>query len=96
MIDQPRSEPRRSPLERFFGGSPINVILKLAFISFLVGLSMTMFGVNVLDLVHAVAELVRHSFRDGLSMFRDIGLYIATGAAVVVPIWLIIRLSKSR
>jgi len=96
MTDQPRSEPRRSPLERFFGGHPINVLLKLAFISFLVGLSMTMFGINALDLVDGAVDLIRHSFRDGLGMFRDIGIYIATGAAVVVPIWLLLRLSKRR
>ena len=30
MTDQPQTETRRSPIERFFGGHPINVILKLA------------------------------------------------------------------
>ena len=44
MSDQPETQPRRSPLERFFGGHPLNVLLKLAFISLLVGLTMAFFG----------------------------------------------------
>ncbi|WEK03318.1 MAG: DUF6460 domain-containing protein [Candidatus Devosia phytovorans] len=96
MTDQPRSEPRRSPLERFFGGHPLSVILKLAVISLLVGIVMRMFGFDALDLVHGAVEMICHSFRDGLGAFRDIGIYIATGAAIVVPIWLILRLSKRR
>lgn len=96
MTDQPETRPRRSPLERFFGGHPINVLLKLALISLLVGVFMRMFGFDALDLVHGAIEMIRHSFRDGLSLFRDIGIYIGTGAAIVVPIWLILRLTRSR
>ena len=96
MSDEPRTEMRRSPLERFFGGHPINVILKLAFISMLVGLTMAFFGVNPQGLIRGAIDLVRETFRDGAGMFRSIGGYIPTGAAIVVPVWLLIRLSKAR
>lgn len=96
MTDQSQTETRRSPLQRFFGGHPINVLLKLAFISLLVGFAMSVFGVNVQGVVRGAIELVRDSLRDGAGLFRNIGGYILTGAALVVPIWLLIRLSKSR
>ena len=96
MTDEPRTETRRSPLERFFGGHPINVILKLAFISLLVGVTMAFFGVNAQGLIRGVVDLAREALRDGTGLFRDIGGYILTGAALVVPIWLLIRLTRAR
>lgn len=96
MTDEPRTETRRSPLERFFGGHPVNVILKLAFISLLVGLSMSFFGVNAQSLIQSAIAVLRDALRDGSGLFRNIGGYILTGAALVVPIWLLIRLGKAR
>ena len=96
MTDQPQTGTRRSPAERFFGGHPINVILKLAFVSLLVGFAMSVFGVNVQGVVRGAVELIRETLRDGAGLFRSMGGYIATGAALVVPVWLLIRLSRGR
>jgi hypothetical protein len=96
MSDQPQTETRRSPVERFFGGHPVNVLIKLAFVSLLVGFSMSVFGVNVEGVVRGAIDLVREALRDGAGLFRNIGGYILTGAAIVVPVWLVLRLSKSR
>ena len=96
MTDQPQTETRRSGIERFFGGHPINVIIKLAFISLLVGFAMSVFGVNVQGVIRGALELFREALRDGFGMFRNIWGYILTGAMLVVPIWLVIRLSKGR
>ncbi|QDZ13088.1 DUF6460 domain-containing protein [Devosia ginsengisoli] len=94
MADQHQTETRRSGIERFFGGHPINVIIKLAFISLLVGVFMSVFGLDVQGLVRGTVILFREALRDGFGVFRDIGGYILTGAALVVPIWLLIRVSK--
>lgn len=96
MSDQPQTETPRSPLERFFGGSPLNVVLKLAFISLLVGFAMSVFGVDVQGVVLGAVNLVRETLRDGAGVFRNLGGYIVTGAALVVPIWLLMRLGKRR
>jgi len=96
MTDQPQTETRRSPAERFFGGHPVSVILRLALISLLVGFVMSVFGVNVQGLVRGAIDLFREALRDGFGIFRNIWGYIATGALLVVPIWLIIRFSKAR
>ena len=94
MTDQPQTGTRRSGIERFFGGHPINVILKLAALSLLVGFVMSVFGVNVQGVVRGALTLLCETLRDGVGLFRNIGGYILTGAALVVPIWLLIRLSK--
>ena len=94
MIDQPPAEPRRSALERFFGGHPVNVVIKLALLSLVVGFLMAVFGVDVQQIVHGTVQLFRDALRDGAGVFRSLGGYILTGAALVVPIWLLIRLTR--
>jgi len=96
MSQDAPTERRRSTLERFFGGHPLNVIVKLAFISLLVGMTMSFFGLDVQSVVRGAIELVHDTLRDGMGIFRDLGGFILTGAALVVPIWLLMRLARSR
>nr|WP_295883866.1 DUF6460 domain-containing protein [uncultured Devosia sp.] len=96
MTDQPQTETRRSPLERFLGGHPLSVLLKLVFISLLVGFVMSVFGLNVQGVIRGAIDVLRETLRDGAGLFRNLGGYVITGAALVVPIWLLIRLSKGR
>ncbi len=86
----------RSGLERLFGGPPGAVVVKLVLISLFVGFVMSVFGFNAGDLVRGVVEVVRDTIRDGAGMFRQLGGYILAGAAVVVPVWLLLRLARSR
>jgi uncharacterized oligopeptide transporter (OPT) family protein len=92
----PTETPRRSGLERFLGGSPGGVVVRLLILSLVVGFLMSVFGVRPQDVIDGAIELVHAAFRDGFGIFRDIGAYIVTGAILVVPIWFLIRLSKSR
>jgi hypothetical protein len=95
MTEDYRTEPR-SPLVRFIGGSPVAVLVKLALMSLFVGFVMTVFGFDAADLVRGAPDTVRDFLRDGSGMLRQMGVYIATGAAVVVPIWLLLRLTRAR
>ncbi len=92
----PTETPRRSGLERFLGGSPGGVVVRLLILSLIVGFLMSVFGVRPQDVIDGAIELVHAALRDGFGIFRDIGAYIVTGAVLVVPIWFLIRLSKSR
>ena len=96
MTDQSPSEAERSAIERFFGGSPGGVIVRLLLLSLVVGFAMSVFGFDVRDVVHGAISLVRETLRDGFGVFRNLGFYILTGAALVVPVWLLIRLTKGR
>jgi uncharacterized oligopeptide transporter (OPT) family protein len=86
----------RSGLERFIGGTPMGVVIRLALLSLVVGFFMTIFGFSPTDLIDAFINFLHSTFRDGFGLFRDIGAYILTGAAIVVPVWLIIRVVKAR
>jgi len=95
MTEDYRPEPR-SPLTRFIGGSPVSVIIKLVLISLLVGFVMSVFGFDAADLVRGAVEMVRDALKDGAGVFRQLGAYVLAGAAIVVPIWLLLRLTRTR
>lgn len=97
MSDQyPTETPRRTGIERFLGGSPGGVILRLAVLSLIAGFLMSVFGVRPQDVVDGAIDLLHAALRDGFGIFQDLGAYIIAGAVLVVPIWFLIRLSKAR
>lgn len=84
--------PHRSGLNRFLGGSPAAVLVKLLFLSVLVGAVMAMFGLTPGLLFWEVYDLTRNVIDLGMDTFHDFGRWILAGAAVVVPLWFIARL----
>jgi predicted ABC-type sugar transport system permease subunit len=81
-----------SRLTRLLGGSPLAVLLKLVFLSLVVGAIMAGLGLTPGYLVYQFAEAVRSLFGLGFETIRDIWQYILTGAVIVVPIWLLTRI----
>ncbi len=79
-------------LTRFFGGSPAAVLVRLAFLSLVVGALMVWLDIDPLALVDALDRLARQIWGMGFGAVRDAGRYMAAGALVVVPIWLLARL----
>lgn len=86
----------RSALERFLGGRPTSVVIKLLLISLFVGFLMSVFGFDAIDLVNAAVRMVQDALRDGAGLFRQLGGYVLAGAAIVVPVWLLLRLTRAR
>lgn len=86
----------RSGVERLIGGRPMSVLIKLVLISLLVGFVMTVFGFDAADVVRSAVDMVRDVLRDGSGLIGRLGAYILTGAAIVVPVWLILRLMRAR
>ncbi|WP_232628284.1 DUF6460 domain-containing protein [Methylobacterium sp. Leaf118] len=83
---------RRSALNRFLGGSPAAVVVKLLFLSVLVGAVMAMFGLTPGLLFWQVYDVARNLIDLGMETFHDFGRWILAGALVVVPIWFVARL----
>jgi hypothetical protein len=71
-----RPRPQETALNRFLGGSPGGVFLRLLFVSLIVG-----------------AFLMWHL---GFDAIREIADYVLAGAAIVVPVWLVLRLMNMR
>jgi hypothetical protein len=81
-------------LQRFLGGSPASVIVRLLVISLIVGAGMVYFNLTPRDLLDSVRRLFENLLGSGLESLRTILLYVAYGAMVVVPIFIIVRLLK--
>lgn len=97
MTDTLRPEEKRpGALERFLGERPFWLALRLLLISLVVGFLMQALGLEVRDLVDGVVTFVHALIRDGLGQMRPLTGYVVTGAAVVVPVWLLLRLMRRR
>lgn len=79
-------------LSRFLGGSPAQVALRLVFLSFVVGIILSALDLNPIDLVHMALDFVQRLWNMGFHALGRIGSYLALGAVVVVPVWLVLRL----
>lgn len=77
---------------RFVGGSPMTVALRLIVVSFVVGFLLETFGLDPGSLFDQAIRAARHIVEYGLSDVRQFGRILLTGAMVVVPVWLILRL----
>ena len=80
----------------FLGGSPAGVALRLALLSFLVGLFMVTFGFQPEDIIDGIVRAVSHLVEYGLADLHHVWRVLATGALIVVPLWLLSRLLNTR
>jgi hypothetical protein len=85
-----------SKLNRFMGGSPGAVLVKLVFVSLLVGAFMAFLGLTPFGLIDTLVGWVQSVFDLSFETVQEIGRWILYGAIIVVPIWLISRLLGSR
>lgn len=83
-------------IERFLGGSPLSVLVRLLFISLLVGAAMAFLGLSPRALFEAAARFVRSLGDLGLGALSEVGQWIIGGALLVVPLWLLSRLFAAR
>ncbi|HET6376061.1 MAG TPA: DUF6460 domain-containing protein [Methylocella sp.] len=89
-----RSE--ETALYRFLGGSPGPVFLRLLFVSLIVGAFLMWLDIRPIDIFHAVRGLIDRIWALGFDAIREILDYILAGAAIVVPVWLVLRLLNMR
>jgi len=83
-------------MNAFLGGSLAAVAVRLLVVSFVVGLLLAMFGFDPETIYDRFADLVRHIIDFGLVDLRHFGRILLTGAMIVVPVWLILRLMDTR
>lgn len=85
-----------SAIERFLGGSPTAVFMKLVFVSLLAGALMMWLNLRPADLLRGVTSLIDRLWSLGFDAVREMGEYILAGAMIVVPVWLISRFLSLR
>lgn len=84
----------RSNLQHWLGGSPAAVLVKLIFLSLIVGAFMAFLGLTPMALIDRIGRALRSIFDLGFDAIRDVLRYVVYGAVIVVPIWLVMRLAK--
>ncbi|HXX26464.1 MAG TPA: DUF6460 domain-containing protein [Pseudolabrys sp.] len=77
---------------RIFGGSPLAVLGRLILVSILVGVILSVLGLDPFDIIHSIERLVRNIWNMGFDAVRWLWRYFLLGAVIVIPIWLIMRL----
>ncbi len=87
--------PPQSALVRFFGGRPLTVILKLVLLSVLVGVVLRVVGLDPLNIIRSLQDLIRWVWDLGFDAIIWLWRYFLLGAVLVVPIWLIVRLMRA-
>ena len=91
-----RQQQADTPLRRFLGGSPVAVLLRLLVVSILVGALMMWLDIRPAEVFEEISSLADRLWALGFRSIRDLGNYIVAGAAIVVPLWLILRLLSYR
>lgn len=83
-------------LRDFLGGSPLAVFIRLAIISIIVGLILSIFGITPRNFFYVLDGFARTVYDMGFDAVVWALEYLALGAMLVVPIWLLMRLLRSR
>lgn len=83
-------------LNRFLGGSPGGVFLRLLFVSLIVGALLMWLDIRPSDIFHGLVQFINGIWARGFDAIREIADYIIAGAVIVIPIWLVLRLMNMR
>ena len=86
----------QSAFDRFFGGPPLWVVLRLVILSLVVGVILSVLGISPYDIFQGFRDLVIRIYDMGFEAIDLIWRYILIGAVIVVPIWLILRMFAIR
>jgi hypothetical protein len=81
-------------VNRFFGGSPLSVLVRLILLSILVGVILSAIGLDPFDIWRSIERLVRSIWNMGWDAVDWAWRYFLLGAVIVVPIWILVRLAK--
>jgi hypothetical protein len=83
-------------LTRLMGGNPAIVLLRLAALSFVVGLILSGLGMSPWGIVMFIHDMILRIWNLGFDAVEKILRYFLVGAVVVVPIWIVMRLLSSK
>src|SRR5215470_7185783 len=81
-------------VSRFLGGPPLAVLARLVLLSIVVGVILSAAGLDPWNILRSVEKLIREVWDMGFDAVRWLWRYFLLGAALVVPIWLLVRLTR--
>jgi hypothetical protein len=94
-MSDPRIADRSDSFSRFLGGSPLAVAGRLILLSILIGVVLSAFGLDPLNIIRSLQTLIERLWNMGFDAVRWLWGYFLLGAVIVIPLWLIIRLMNA-
>lgn len=94
-MSDPRVTYRNEGLSRFLGGTPLAVAGRLILLSILIGVVLSAFGLDPLNIFRSLQTLIERLWNMGFDAIRWLWGYFLLGAVIVIPIWLIMRLMNA-
>ncbi len=85
-----------TPLSRLLGGTPTSVLIRLFFLSLIVGALLMWLDIKPADIFHGLVHFINRIWGLGFDALRELGEYLLAGAVIVVPIWFVLRLLNLR
>ena len=82
-------------IARFLGGSPLAVLARLILLSVLVGVILHALGFDPGNIIDSIRRMLQSIWNMGFDAVVWAWRYFLLGAIVVVPIWLIVRLTRA-
>lgn len=83
-------------VERVLGDTLARTVLKLVVVSLIVGFIMATFGLDPWGLIYTIRNFLFDIWHNGFAALGAIGDYLILGGAIVLPVFLIIRLFSFR
>lgn len=83
-------------VNRFLGDTPVRVLVKLVVVSLVVGFIMNAFHWSPYDLFWAVRDFFVRLWNMGFAALGNFADYFLLGAAVVIPVFILLRLINYR
>jgi hypothetical protein len=81
-------------MERFFGGNPALVLIRLAILSLIVGIVLAALGFSPFDILDSLRRLAARIYAMGFAALEKSLRYFLLGAVIVFPVWLVVRVFK--
>ena len=81
-------------MERFFGGNPAVVLLRLVILSLIVGVVLAALGFSPYDIIQNLRDLAQRIYDMGFTAVEKGLRYFLLGAVIVFPVWVAMRVFK--
>ena len=82
-------------MERFFGGNPAIVLVRLAILSLIVGVVLAALGFSPFEILDSLRRIAERIYDMGFAAVEKAFRYFLLGAVIVFPVWLVMRVLKS-
>ena len=96
MFDNELRPAPRAVGHRLLGGPPLAVLIRLVFVSLVVGALLMWLNIEPIDVLQGAMRAAERLWAMGFDAFGQAGRYVMAGAVIVVPVWLVMRLLTMR